>query len=105
MHPSRKWRIFLLVILSNLLVASLVALGALIKYSDIESDCRVSSVLQEQMRKDLSKTELESARSSTNFCPTIFFYEPDSGDKSSSGCAIGNEDIFRGPEVSFASCG
>ena len=105
MHLPRKWRILLLIMLSNLLVASLVALAALIKYSFVESECQVSGALQAKMRKSLSKAELESARSNTNFCPTIFFYEPDNGDKSSGGCAIGSEDIFRGPDISFGSCG
>ena len=105
MHLPRKWRIFLLIMLSNLLVASLVAIAALINYSFVESECQVSGALQAKMRKSLSKAELESARSNTNFCPTIFFYEPDNGDKSSGGCAIGSEDIFRGPDISFGSCG
>jgi hypothetical protein len=70
----------------------------------LKSDCKVSNYLQHEMRKQLSKTELESAMPASNsgICSTVFLFKRDDGTKE---CAIGLFDPFRGVDIFIGSCG
>lgn len=97
------WPYLLMAFLCTLTVV-IVTLASMFKYSSLESECYVSKVLQWKMREKLSKAELMSARpeAGAGACPTLFFYKSDAGGSS---CADGHENIFRGPEIGFGSCG
>ena len=94
-------KIILLRIIYFILFIALVIV-AFITYYTISSECNVSNALKTKMEKALTTKELKSARPYGWFCPTLFFYKKDNGEHL---CAEGNENIFRGPEISFGSCG
>ncbi len=102
MLKTELWRKYLFIAFMHSLPIALVTVISISAYSSLESECRVNNVLQEQMRVRLSKLELQSARPGHGVCPTLFFYMKDDG---VAGCAEGFENIFRGPEISFGSCG
>ena len=102
MLKTESWRKYLLIAFMHSLPIALVTVISISAYSSLESECHVNNVLQEQMRVRLSKLELQSVRPSQGVCPTLFFYMQDDG---AAGCAEGFENIFRGPEISFGSCG
>ncbi len=93
---------YLFVALIHVLPVALVTVISIFMYSSLKSECHISNVLQGKMRERLSKIELQSVRPSPSICPTLFFYM---GDDGSAGCAQGVENIFRGPEIYFGSCG
>lgn len=102
MLKTELWRRYLFTVLIHSLPAALITSISVFMYSSLESKCYASNTLQEQMRKRLSKLELQSARPSNGVCPTLFFYTKNDG---TAGCAEGFENIFRGPEISIGSCG
>ncbi|TLM73379.1 hypothetical protein [Microbulbifer harenosus] len=102
MQVARKKGKFLLLFMSYVLVAALVGAASAFYSSFNRLECEASTYLQERMRFELSKGELESARSNSNFCPRTFFFKRDNG---SNGCAFGYVNILRGPEVTIGGCG
>ncbi|MEA9438801.1 hypothetical protein VCX44_24180 [Aeromonas caviae] len=102
MLATESWRKYLFIAFMHSFPVALVIVVSIFMYSSLESECHVNNVLQEQMRMRLSKVELQSVRPSHGVCPTLFFYMRDDGTAS---CAEGFENVFRGPEISFGSCG
>jgi hypothetical protein len=102
MLTAKAWPKYLFIVLVHVLPVSLVTVISIFMYSSLKSECHVSNVLQGQMRERLSKMELQSVRPNPGVCPTLFFYM---GDDGTAGCAEGFENIFRGPEIYFGSCG
>lgn len=102
MLKTVSWRKCLFIAFLHSLPIAVTTVISVFAYSSLESECHVNNVLQEQMRVRLSKLELQSVHPSNGVCPTLFFYMQDDG---AAGCAEGFENILRGPEIYFGSCG
>lgn len=101
--PSIKtWLRYFLIVFLHAIPVLFVSAVSFSLYWNLELECGASNALQRELRERLSKTELLSVRPDSGVCPTLFFYMNDDG---VGGCASSGANIFRGPEISFGSCG